>query len=98
MKAGDVRAAGDAFEELSRLHETSAALKPDDVASRSAQAITLARLAQAREMHGAYDQAGPLYKKAYQVFADLSARKPEHAGLRSMADNALKDAQRFHQV
>ena len=98
MKAGDARAAGDAFEELSRLHETSAALRPDDVAARSAYAITLARLAQAREMHGAYDQAGPLYKKAYEAFAALSAQKPDHAGLRAMADNALKDAQRFNQA
>ena len=97
MKAGDPRAAGDAFEELSRLHETTAYLKPDDVAAHSAHAITLARLAQAREMHGAYDQAGPLYKKAHQVFADLSARKPDHSGLRAMTENALKDAQRFHQ-
>ncbi len=98
MKAGDTRAAGDAFEELSRLHETSAALRPDDVAARSTHAITLARLAQAREMHGAYDQAGPLYKKAYDAFATLSAQKPDHAGLRAMADNALKDAQRFNQA
>ncbi len=95
MKAGDARAAGDAFEELSRLHETSAALRPDDVGARSAYAITLARLAQAREMHGAYDQAGPLYKKAYDVFAALSAQKPDHPGLRAMAENARKDASRF---
>ena len=97
MKAGDARAAGDAFEELSRLHKASADLRPDDVAARSAQAITLARLAQAREMHGAYDQAGPLYKQAAQVFADLSAQKPDHPGLRAMTDNAMKDAQRFNQ-
>ncbi|CAL4866643.1 hypothetical protein MMA231_00886 [Asticcacaulis sp. MM231] len=96
LKAGDARAAGDAFEELSRLHETTAYLKPDDVGARSTHAITLARYAQAREMQGAFDQAGPLYKKAYGVFADLSALKPEHPGLRAMAENALKDAQRFN--
>ena len=95
MKAGDAKTAGDAFEELSRLNETTAYLKPDDVAARSAYGITLARQAQAREMQGAYDQAGPLYKKAHQVFADLSAMKPDHPGLRAMAENALKDAGRF---
>lgn len=95
MKAGETRAAGDAFEELSRLHETSAYLKPDDVAAKSAYAVTLARLAQAREMHGAFDVAGPLYRKAHSVFAELSAKKPDHPGLRAMADNALRDAQRF---
>ena len=98
LKAGNARAAGDAFEELSRLHQVSADLRPDDVAARSAQAITLARLAQARETHGAFDQAGPLYKQAHQVFAQLSAQKPDHPGLRAMADNALKDAQRFNQA
>lgn len=96
LKAGDAKAAGDAFEELSRLHETTAYLKPDDVGARSTHAITLARYAQAREMQGAFDQAGPLYKKAHGVFADLSALKPEHPGLRAMAENALKDAQRFN--
>ena len=96
LKAGDVKVAGDAFEELSRLHETAAYLKPDDVAARSAHAITVARLAQTREMQGAFDQAGPLYKKAAQVFSDLSAMKPEHPGLRAMADNAARDAQRFN--
>lgn len=96
IKAGDSKSAGDAFEELGRLHETRAYLKPDDVSARSAQGVSLARGAQAREMHGAFDQAGPLYKKAYGVFADLSARLPEHAGLKAMADNALRDAQRFN--
>ncbi|MDV6332010.1 hypothetical protein [Asticcacaulis sp. 201] len=96
LKAGDAKAAGDALEELSRLHETNANLRPDDVGVRSTYALTLARFAQAREMQGAYDQAGPLYKKAQQVFADLSAMKPEHPGLRAMAENALKDAQRFN--
>ena len=96
LKAGDAKAAGDAFEELSRLHESETSLRPDDVGVRSTLAITVARLAQAREMQGAFDQAGPLYRKAHQVFADLSAMKPEHPGLRAMADNALRDAQRFN--
>jgi hypothetical protein len=96
LKAGDAKAAGDAFEELSRLHESDAYLRPDDVGVRSTLAITVARLAQAREMQGAYDEAGPLYRKAHKVFADLSALKPEHPGLRAMADNALRDAQRFN--
>ncbi|MBP2157687.1 MULTISPECIES: hypothetical protein [Asticcacaulis] len=95
MKAGEVEAAGDAFEELGRLHETRAYLKPDDVQARSAQGIALARGAQAREMQGAFDRAGPLYKKAHTVFSDLSAQLPDHAGLRAMADNAQRDAQRF---
>ena len=96
LKAGDAKAAGDAFEELSRLHESETYLRPDDVGVRSTLAITVARLAQAREMQGAFDQAGPLYRKAHQAFADLSAMKPEHPGLRAMADNALRDAQRFN--
>jgi tetratricopeptide (TPR) repeat protein len=95
LKAGDLQAAGDAFEELGRLHETRAYLKPDDIQAKSAQGIALARGAQAREMQGAFDLAGPLYKKAHTVFSDLSAQLPEHAGLRSMAENAQRDAQRF---
>ncbi len=95
MKAGDLQAAGDAFEELGRLHETRAYLKPDDIQARSAQGIALARSAQAREMQGAFDQAGPLYKKAHAVFSDLSTQLPDHAGLRTMAENAQRDAQRF---
>lgn len=96
MKAGDVQAAGDAFEELSRLHETRAYLKPDDVPARSAQAISLAKLGQAREMQGAFDQAGQSYKKAHNIFADLSAMKPDHAGLRTMAENTQRDALRLN--
>ena len=96
LKAGDTKAAGDAFEELGRLHETRAYLKPDDVSARSAQGIALARGAQAREAQGAFTLAGEMYKKAYRVFADLSAQMPEHAGLRAMTDNALRDAQRFN--
>jgi tetratricopeptide (TPR) repeat protein len=96
LKAGDAKAAGDALEELSRLQESDSYLRPDDVSLRSTLAITVARLAQAREMQGAFDQAGPLYRKAHKVFADLSAMKPEHPGLRAMADNALRDAQRFN--
>lgn len=96
MKAGDTKAAGDAFEELGRLHETRAYLKPDDISARSAQGVALARSAQAREAQGSFNVAGELYKKAYRVFSDLSAQMPEHAGLRAMTDNALRDAQRFN--
>ncbi|WP_443749542.1 tetratricopeptide repeat protein [Asticcacaulis solisilvae] len=96
MKAGDTKAAGDAFEELGRLHETRAYLKPDDVSARSAQGIALARGAQAREQQGAFSMAGEMYKKAYRVFSDLSSQMPEHAGLRAMTDNALRDARRFN--
>jgi hypothetical protein len=96
MKAGDTKAAGDAFEELGRLHETRAYLKPDDISAKSAQGIALARSAQAREMQGAFNVAGELYKKAYRVFSDLSAQMPEHAGLRAMTENAQRDAQRFN--
>ena len=95
MKDGDLQAAGDAFEELGRLHETRAYLKPDDIQARSAQGIALARGAQAREMQGAFDLAGPLYQKAHTVFSGLSAQLPDHAGLRNMAENAQRDAQRF---
>ncbi|HVZ29621.1 MAG TPA: hypothetical protein VG839_04460 [Asticcacaulis sp.] len=96
MKAGDIQAAGDAFEELSRLHETRTYLKPDDVPARSAQAISLAKLGQAREMQGAFDQAGQSYKKAHNIFADLSAMKPDHAGLKAMAENTQRDAERLN--
>ena len=95
MKDGDLQAAGDAFEELGRLHETRVYMKPDDIQARSAQGIALARGAQAREMQGAFDLAGPLYKKAHTVFSDLSAQLPDHAGLRNMAENAQRDALRF---
>ena len=95
LKAGDVKAGGDALEELSRLHETNAHLKPDDVGARSAYAVSVARLAQAREMQGVFDQAAPLYQKAHRVFSDLSAMKPDHPGLRALADKALQDARRF---
>jgi tetratricopeptide (TPR) repeat protein len=95
LKAGEVKAGGDALEELSRLNETASYLKPDDLGARSTYAISVARLAQVREMQGAYDQAAPLYQKAHRVFADLSALKPEHPGLRAMADKARQDAQRF---
>jgi tetratricopeptide (TPR) repeat protein len=95
LKAGEVKTGGDALEELSRLNETASYLKPDDLGARSTYAINVARLAQVREMQGAYDQAAPLYQKAHRVFADLSALKPEHPGLRAMADKARQDAQRF---
>ncbi len=96
LKAGDARSAGDALDELSRLHEATLNARPDDLGARSTHALTVARLAQAREMQGAFDQAGPLYQKAHKAFAELSAMKPDHPGLRAMADNAFKDAARFN--
>lgn len=96
LKAQDYKTAGDAFEELGRLQEQSAATRPGDVQARSAYAIAFARAAQARELGSDLGNAGPLYKKAAQTFTDLSAQLPEHAGLKAMADNATRDAQRFN--
>ncbi len=98
LKAGDHKMAADALEELSRLQETATYLKPDDVAAKSAYAITVARLAQAREMSGQYAEASPMYMKAYQAFSLLSQQKPDHAGLKAMAENALKDYNRLTQT
>ncbi|MGZ3298840.1 MAG: hypothetical protein ACXU8O_07475, partial [Asticcacaulis sp.] len=96
MKAGDYAAAGDAFEELAKLQEQSAAAKPGDVAAKSAYAIAFARAAQSRELANDFGRAGPLYKRAHQTFAELSAQVPDHAGLKAMADNAANDARRFN--
>ena len=96
LKAQDYKTAGDAFEELGRLQEQSAAVRPGDVQARSAYAIAFARAAQARELGSDLGNAGPLYKKAAQTFGELSAQLPEHAGLKAMADNAARDAQRFN--
>ncbi len=96
LKALDYKTAGDAFEELGRLQEQSAAARPGDVQARSAYAIAFARAAQARELGSDLGNAGPLYKKAAQTFGELSAQLPEHAGLKAMADNAARDAQRFN--
>ena len=95
LKAEDYKTAGDAFEELARLQEKSAATQPGNVQAKSAAAIAFARAAQARELGQDFSNAGPLYKKAAQTFADLSAQVPGHAGLKAMADNAARDAQRF---
>jgi len=96
LKAADYKTAGDAFEELARLQESAAASRPGDVPAKSAYAIAFAKAAQARELGSDFVQAGPLYKKAAQTFADLSAQVPDHAGLKAMADNAARDAQRFN--
>lgn len=96
LKTNDYRAAGDALEELGRLQESAAAMKPGDVQAKSAYAIAFARAAQARELATDYNRAGALYQKAAQTFAELSAQVPDHAGLRAMADNAARDAQRFN--
>ena len=95
LKAEDYKTAGDAFEELARLQEKSAATQSGNVQAKSASAIAFARAAQARELGQDFGNAGPLYKKAAQTFADLSAQVPGHAGLKAMADNAARDAQRF---
>ncbi len=95
LKAQDYKTAGDAFEELGRLQEQNAAAQPANVQTKSASAIAFARAAQARELGQDFGNAGPLYKKAAQTFADLSAQVPGHAGLKAMADNAARDAQRF---
>ena len=95
LKAEDYKTAGDAFEELARLQEKSAVTQPGNVQAKSASAIAFARAAQARELGQDFGNAGPLYKKAAQTFADLSAQVPGHAGLKAMADNAARDAQRF---
>jgi len=96
LKAEDYKTAGDAFEELARLQEQAAVARPGDVQARSAYAIAFARAAQARELGQDFGRAGPLYNKAAQTFADLSAQVPGHAGLKAMADNAARDAQRFN--
>ena len=95
LKSEDYKTAGDAFEELARLQEQAAASQPGNVQAKSAYAIAFARAAQARELGQDFSRAGPLYKKAAQTFGDLSAQVPDHAGLRAMADNAARDAQRF---
>ncbi len=96
LKANDYRSAGDALEELGRLQESAAASKPGDVAAKSAYAIAFARAAQARELASDYSRAGPLYQKAARTFGELSAQVPDHAGLRAMAENSARDAQRFN--
>lgn len=96
LKAEDYKTAGDAFEELARLQEQALAAQPGNVQAKSAYAIAFARAAQARELGQDFSRAGPLYKKAAQTFADLSAQVPDHAGLKAMADNAARDAQRFN--
>jgi tetratricopeptide (TPR) repeat protein len=95
LKAEDYKAAGDAFEELARLQEQASAAQPGNIQAKSAYAVAFARAAQARELGQDFGRAGPLYRKAAQTFADLSAQVPDHAGLRAMADNAARDAQRF---
>lgn len=84
-----------ALEGLSLIRAREAAEDPDNLQKRSAHAILLARLAQVRERMGDLPAAGPLYAHAHEVFAELSAKVPDHAGLRAMAENALRDAQRL---
>ncbi|MDC7677548.1 hypothetical protein [Asticcacaulis machinosus] len=95
FKVGDLTTAATAFEELSLINESLAYLDPSNLQVRSGRGIALARLAQIREMQGEHLRAAPLYRKAHEVFAELSAQMPGHAGLKAMADNALRDVQRL---
>ncbi|WP_189485703.1 tetratricopeptide repeat protein [Asticcacaulis endophyticus] len=95
FKVGDLTTAATAFEELSLINESLAYLDPGNIQVRSGQAMALARLAQIREIQGEHHKAAPMYRKAYEVFSELSAQMPGHAGLKAMADNALRDVQRL---
>ncbi|OYW82923.1 MAG: hypothetical protein B7Z26_02015 [Asticcacaulis sp. 32-58-5] len=95
FKVGDLTTAATAFEELSLINESLAYLDPGNIQVRSGQAIALARLAQIREIQGEHQKAAPMYRKAYEVFSELSAQMPGHAGLKAMADNALRDVHRL---
>lgn len=95
LQAGDAHAADVALTELTSLQDALVRLRPDDLFTRSAFAVTVARLAQVREMQGDARRAGPLYRQAHLLFSDLVARKPDHQGLRAMADKAAQDAARF---
>lgn len=84
-----------ALEELSRIRGELSAEDPDNLQKRSAHAIALAKQAQVRELLGEGPKAAPLYQHAHRVFAELSARVPDHAGLKAMAENARRDAERL---
>lgn len=84
-----------ALEELSRIRGELSAEDPDNLQKRSAHAIALAKQAQVRERMGEGPKAAPLYQHAHRVFAELSARVPDHAGLKAMAENARRDAERL---
>ncbi|MDC7684086.1 hypothetical protein PQU92_12420 [Asticcacaulis sp. BYS171W] len=95
QKAGHLGHTAQALEELSQIKGLQSAETPDNLQLRSAHAISLAKLAQVREMQGERTKAAPLYQHAHRVFAELSARVPDHAGLKAMAENARKDAERL---
>ncbi|WP_155908288.1 hypothetical protein [Asticcacaulis sp. YBE204] len=95
QKAGHLGHTAQALEELSQIKGVQSAEAPDNLQLRSAHAISLAKLAQLREMQGERAKAAPLYQHAHRVFAELSARVPDHAGLKAMAENARKDAERL---
>ncbi|MFT4091047.1 MAG: hypothetical protein QM645_09970 [Asticcacaulis sp.] len=84
-----------ALEGICIIRADDAEADPENLRKRSAHALSLARLAQARERLGYYPKAGPLYRQAHEMFAELSAKIPEHQGLKAMAENAHRDAQRF---
>jgi tetratricopeptide (TPR) repeat protein len=96
LKAGMLDASAQAYDELSQLQSAQGAANPDNLQLRSAHAISVAKMAQVRELQGQIPQAAPLYRQAYKLLADLSARVPDHAGLRAMTANALKDATRLN--
>lgn len=92
---GHLNHTAQALEELSRIRGELSAEDPDNLQKRSALAIALAKQAQVRELMGEGPKAAPLYQHAHRVFAELSARVPDHAGLKAMAENARRDAERL---
>lgn len=95
QKAGHLGHTAQALEEVSQIRAALSAEDPGNLQKRSAQAIALARLAQVRELMGEAQKAAPLYQHAHRVFAELSAQVPDHAGLKAMAENARRDADRL---
>lgn len=98
LAEGDYAHAALGLEELSRINQSRVIKAPDNVSIKSAYGISLAKLAQAREMMGVTQMAAPLYRMAHEVFSELCDKVPGHAGLRSMADNALSDSNRLNQA
>lgn len=95
LAGGHLGYTAQALEELSRIRGELSAEDPDNLQKRSAHAIALAKQAQVRERMGEGPKAAPLYQHAHRVFAELSARVPDHAGLKAMAENARRDAERL---
>ena len=91
----DLDGAARAFSELCDIQQGFCQAEPDNLHLVSSQAISWARLAQIRELQGQKSMASQFYGQAHRLFADLSQKIPEHAGLKAMAENALRDAQRL---